>query len=164
MTEDIIIEIDSREKQSWNFDIETKVKSGYKTRVIGSEIVGIEAGDYRIKSYPELVVIERKRGFSELFGNFTPKSNRERFEREMERLSNIKYKYILIESEINTDILSMSIPQFKWAPPCSKILEWLWYLYEKYNIQHEFIGNAGAKYVRKLFEHHIKNIDNIKNG
>src|SRR5258708_1569871 len=105
----IIIEKDSREKpnEGWNFEPEEK-EAG-KVQILGTEIIGIDAGDYRIKGHNDLLIIERKAGFSELFGNLANKEHKERFERELEKFKDIKHKYIIIESVLSKDIMGLSI-------------------------------------------------------
>ncbi len=156
MSKDIVILIDSREKIPWGFEIEDKVKSGYKTRVAGSEVVTLDAADYTLAGYEDLIRIERKASFSELFCNMTPVANRDRFEREMQKLSDIKHKYLLIESSPTRDLLGMSIPQFYKSPPCSVIVKWLESLEDLYNIKIRYVNDCGVKYARMLFEQCVK--------
>lgn len=155
-TTKIIIEFDTREKNPWLFETEDKPKSGYKSQVVGCELATLTEGDYRMKN-SELIVIEKKAGFGELFGNFSPKANQERFEREMEKLQKFKYKYIVIEGNLSNDILGMSPVQFKYAPPASAILRWLLEIQMKYGVNFIFAGDSGKKVVRNIFEMVVRN-------
>ena len=145
-----IICIDSREQKPWMFDPEEK-KSG-KTRILGSEIIALDAADYAIKGAEDLVRIERKAGFCELFGNMTPKDHKIRFENEMEKLRKVKHKYIVIEDSVSNDILGLSIPQSFKSPPLSVVYRWLFELQMEYGIVPIFAGNAGKRTARNIFE------------
>ncbi len=154
---DLKIFVDTRENKPWCFEEEKEKKAGYKTRIIGCEIKTLKAGDYTLEGYEDVVIIEKKVGFGELLGNMTPVSHRERFEREMEKFSTFKYKYIVIEGNISNDILGMSPVQFKFAPPCSAVLRWLFDLQMKYGVTPIFAGDAGKKVVRNIFEMVVRN-------
>src|SRR6476620_5096422 len=98
---------DTREKedQGWIFEPEEKVAG--KIQILGTVETGLDAGDYTLLGYEDKIRIERKQGFCELFGNMSPKDHRERFEREMEKLRNIPYKYLIIEGMLTRDVLGM---------------------------------------------------------
>jgi hypothetical protein len=96
-------------------------------------------------------------GFGELLGTMTPIAHKDRFEREMEKLSNYKYKYIVIEGNVNNDLLGMSPVQFKHAPPCSAVLRWLIEIQMKYGVVPIFAGDAGKRVVRNIFEMVVRN-------
>lgn len=146
----IQIKIDSREQQPWDFQPEEK-KSG---RCQVTEIITekLDAGDYSIIGLEDKVLIERKKGWQELFLNYSPKENKARFEREMERMRDVPHKYILIESLLDNDTLGLSIPQMKFAPPAKRVLEWLLELQLEYGIHIMFVGNSGKQVARKIFE------------
>jgi ERCC4-type nuclease len=73
----------------------------------------LDTGDYSIDGFEDLVSIERKAGASELANNFVSK----RFFDVLERLSKIKYSYIVVECSWE-DILKYpvgsNIPSYKW--------------------------------------------------
>lgn len=146
----ITINFDSREQQPWIFNSE--IKRPGEIQILGSEVATISAGDYQIKEAPDLCRIEKKSGFKEIIGNYTPVANRERFEREMEKLKDIKYKYLFIETNISMDILALSIQQFKYGLPCKRVAEWLEQLAQDYGIQIRYVGNAGQKYAKMIFK------------
>lgn len=141
---------DTREQKGWNFDPEEKVAG--KIQILGTEVGTLDAGDYTIKGMEHIVRIERKFGFCELFGNMTPVSNRERFEREMEKLRPIPYKYLVIESSINDDILGLSVPQIYKGPPGSAVLKWIFELQVEFGIIPVFTGSCGKRVVKQIFE------------
>jgi ERCC4-type nuclease len=63
----------------------------------GMQIEALPFGDYAIKGYPDLIIIERKQDVNELIGNLG--ANRSRFERELQKMieAKVKYKYIVVE-------------------------------------------------------------------
>jgi ERCC4-type nuclease len=56
----------------------------------------LDAGDYSLEGYEDVVSIERKSA-SDFFGSIT--QDRDRFERELERLKSYKFKALIIEDE-----------------------------------------------------------------
>jgi hypothetical protein len=55
----------------------------------------IDAGDYTVAEFPDLVVIEKKQDGKELYSNLI--LNREVFMRSVERMRAFKHKYIIIQ-------------------------------------------------------------------
>lgn len=79
----------------------------------GTEEFKLKTGDYTIKGLEDIFTIERKSSTAEIAMNiYQP-----RFERELERLEQLKYPIIICEFEFN-DILifphNSGIPQNKW--------------------------------------------------
>ncbi len=155
---DITVKIDTREQTPWIFEPELNKRSGYKTRIAGSEIGTLSEGDYSLIGFEDQIRIERKVGFGELFGNFCPKEHKDRFEREMERLRPIPYKYLLVESNLSKDIMGLSVGQMFKGPPCSKVFKWLNELQMDYGINVMFVGDCGKKVARTIFENFIKRV------
>lgn len=147
---EITIVRDTREKMGWDFPYEEKIAG--KIRILGTVDEYIEEGDYTIKGAEDLIRIERKMGFGELFGNMIPRDHKERFEREIERLSNIRHKYIIIENNLSNDILGLSVAQFSKGPPCSSIVRWLIDLQINHDINIIFAGDAGKKVAKMIFD------------
>lgn len=79
--------IDSREKQPYLF------KSS--ENLAGTETATLSCGDYTLKEYSNLIIIERKNSIIELCGNIG--KNRKRFVRELEKMQDFKFKFIIIE-------------------------------------------------------------------
>jgi len=86
-----IILRDSREKPDYGYNF---IKCD---TCAGTEIAALDYGDYQVKNFPSLIVIERKQDISELCSNIGV--HRERFERELQRMidAGCQYKYIVIE-------------------------------------------------------------------
>jgi hypothetical protein len=141
---------DTREQKGWDFHPEEKVAG--KIQVLGTEVGTLEAGDYSLKGYEDIIRIERKMGFRELFGNYSPVANRERFEREMEKLRHIKYKYIIVESSLSDDLLGMAPPQVQTGLPCNTVMKWLEELEVEYGISVKYAGPCGKRLARTIFE------------
>jgi hypothetical protein len=151
---ELIIIRDTREKNGWHFEPEEK-RPG-KFQVVNTIDEALDSGDYSIKGLEDVVRIERKAGIIELFNNMIPKANKERFEREMERLRSIKHRYLLIEGQITNDIMGLSVPQLYKGPPGSSVIRWIHELEMEYNIVPMFVGEAGRKMARIIFENMAK--------
>lgn len=151
MPKEIRIIVDSREQKPWNFDIEEK-KSGRYTTVIGQVVKGLTSCDYSVEGYEDLILIERKSGFKELFINYTPLENKTRFEAEWQRIMHVPHKYLIIEGFLTQDVLGLGIPQFKTTLPCSRITEWIYGLAQDYNFTPIFTGDCGKRIARQLFD------------
>ncbi len=145
---------DTREQKGWDFEPEEKLPG--KVQCLGTIETTLDAGDYSILGYEDEIVIERKQGFCELFGNMSPKEHKERFEREMEKLRNVRYKYLIVEGILTHDVLGMSIPQFTKSPPTSAVIRWLFSLQMEYGIVPIFAGECGKKAARYIFEQFVR--------
>jgi hypothetical protein len=146
---EITILRDSREKQGWWFDEEEK-KPG-KVRVLGTVESCLNAGDYSIVGLEDKIRIERKNGFGELFGNYWPKDNQERFIRECEKLVDIPHKYLLVETSLNYDTFGLSVPQMIKGPPVKRVVDWILQISLNYGIQPIFVGDSGQYIAKSLF-------------
>lgn len=94
---------DTREKTGyWEFEKFEMVNAALKT------------GDYTIQGLEDVLCIERKRSVSEVCFNITD----DRFKRELERMKDFPYKFIILEFSID-DIMAYpvgsDIPKFRWA-------------------------------------------------
>jgi len=156
LPKNVVIIRDTREKpdQGWMFQ-DTECKAG-KINFSDTELCKLDCGDYSIKGMEHIITIERKNGFSELFGNMTPKSSKERFHREMERMQNVKHKYIVVEGNINKDVLGMCPPQMRNGPPGKKVLKWLHELELKYDVNVIFAGDCGKIVAKSIFENILR--------
>lgn len=141
---------DTREQQGWEFEEEEK-RPG-KCRLTSMISGKLDTGDYSVKGLEDIFSIERKNGFSELFGNLGGKVARERFIREMERMSKIKHPFILVETSLNEDTMGLGVPQMQRGMPCSAILGHLMQIAIDYNVNIMFVGDCGQTVSRKIFE------------
>jgi len=75
--------IDTREKFPWSFD-----------KTSASTVVRkLDTGDYAIEGLEDVLCIERKMSVAEIANNITA----ERFERELKRMAEFKYKFLILE-------------------------------------------------------------------
>lgn len=92
---------DSREKPGQGWTFENMVTRGLKT------------GDYTLEGYETLLTIERKGTSGEFANNIVEK----RFERELERMSDFKWAYIILEFDL-IDVMNFpdnsGIPRKVW--------------------------------------------------
>lgn len=97
--------IDTREQSPYQFrtfkaDAKHKTQSGItRPLYIPVEIATLKTADYSVKGFETEIAIERK-SLTDLFG--TLGSGRERFERELERLSEFKVAHVVIEADWKT--------------------------------------------------------------
>lgn len=78
--------IDTREKKPWTF-----AKGSAETT-----FRKLDTGDYAIDGLEDVLCIERKQSASEIANNITDS----RFERELKRMSEFKYKYLILEFDL----------------------------------------------------------------
>lgn len=102
----MIILQDTKEQIPWSFEFYP-------------EIITIErhlvTGDYTLENHEDLLTIDRKRNVGEICINVG--IEKERFIREMERMSQIKYAYIICEFSIENVLefpKNSGIPENKW--------------------------------------------------
>jgi hypothetical protein len=86
----------------------------------------------------------------------TPKRNKERFIREMERMSSVRHKYIVIEGNLNKDILGMCPPQMRNGPPAKTIMKWLIDIQLNYDVNIIFAGDCGETVAKSIFENILR--------
>lgn len=143
---------DSREKDGsgWNFRASANCN--------GMEVAKLETGDYSLKGFENIVMIERKT-ITDLWGSLV--QQRDRFMREMERAKAYPIRYLIIEGTMS-DIMS-GIRYSKVRP--TYILNSLISLEVKYGIHVIFTNrrtDVAQQYVRqllsKLHEYCVKGI------
>lgn len=139
---------DTREKDNygWQFN-----KSKYCR---GTENLALATGDYTLLGYENSFVIERKGSISEWANNVY----QDRFTRELERLEDIKYSFILLEfnmSDIVNYPMGSGIPKTKWKylkVRGSNLLRRTMEIIVKYNTSILFCGNKGKDVALSLFK------------
>jgi ERCC4-type nuclease len=89
--------VDSREQTPWKFS--APIRSEFAEG--GSEVIGLKQGDYSVSldGEPLSIAIERK---SHLDFLACCGRERDRFERELERLTNLEYRALVIEASVDT--------------------------------------------------------------
>lgn len=145
---------DTREKynKGWFFDKHTYTKRK-PPNCDGMVVQTLETGDYSLVGYEDILSIERKKDFAELWGNY---QHKERFTNEMERMSSFKHKIVFIESSLTTDILDLSPPQFTTGVPGKALIRWLMSLTVKYGVPFIPIGSCGQKVAQQFMEEVIR--------
>jgi len=145
---------DTREKRGfgWEFYEHTYDKRR-PPNCAGMIVEKLETGDYSLVGYEDILAIERKEDFGEIWMNY---GNRQRFEEEMERMSKIKHAYILIESQLTPDTLDLSPPQFSTKAPGKAMVRWLLSLGIKYGVNIMTVGQCGRKIAQLIFEEVVR--------
>lgn len=146
---------DTREQQGhgWTFGAH---KPDHKSpRCDGTITQTLGTGDYSIVGYTDILSIERKADFSELWGNYSSKK-RPAFEAEMQRMSQLKHPYIIIESSFTPDIMELSPPQFSKGVPGKSLIRWLMSLSSKYGVHIIPVGPCGKRIAQMICEEVIR--------
>jgi len=141
---------DTREQKHYGWVFDQQSSDQKPPRCDGTIVETLQTGDYSLVGYTDIFAIERKADFSELWGNYS-KDKRPNFEAEMERMSQYKYAYILIESIITPDIMKLSPPQFAKGVPGKSLIQWLIGLTVKYNVNIIPVGACGHRMARMIF-------------
>jgi hypothetical protein len=114
----------------------------------------LDTGDYTIQGYEKLIAIERKGSITEWAANIV----QPRFERELQRLSKIKYAYILLEFDMH-DIMNYPASagtsfriQSKFKLSAHFILKKTLEFQVKYGVKILFCGPYGKDVALSLFK------------
>lgn len=97
--------IDTREKNPWELTSSSIREVSYE---------GIKTGDYTVRGLEGVLCIERKKSVAELAQNI----NQKRFKNELERMREFRWKYLLLEADLQEVI---DFPKGADLPP--KVLE-----------------------------------------
>lgn len=146
---------DTREKEGhgWIFDKHPPERKR-PPNCDGTVCRKLDTGDYSLTGYEDILSIERKYGFSELWANL---SERNRIEKEMERMSSIKHAYIIIESQMTPDHFDLSPPQYTKGVPGKALFRWIMSLGVKYGINIIPVGQCGKRIAQMIFEEVVRN-------
>jgi len=146
---------DTREQKGYGWIFDPHVPDRRPPRCEGTVVETLRTGDYSLVGYTDILAIERKHGFSELWINYG-KNKRKAFEEEMERMSKIKHSYVIIESSLTSDVLELSPPQFTKGVPGKSLIRWLMNLSIKYDVHFIPAGECGKKVAQMIFEEVIR--------
>ena len=113
---------DTKEKKPWCFDLYSSCDAVLRQ--------GLKTGDYSILGLEDVISIERKHSSGELYNNCF--KYYARFKREMERMAEIEYKYLicefsketLLEFPRNSGIPNKMIPTKKGKCPAWNLLKY----------------------------------------
>lgn len=146
---------DTREQEGYGWTFNAHFPDRRPPRCEGMIIDTLQTGDYSLVGYTDILAIERKSDFSELWGNYSSKK-RPAFEDEMERMSQIRHSYIIIESSLTPDIMELSPPQFTKGVPGKSLIRWLMYLSVKYGVHIIPAGACGRKIAQMICEEVVR--------
>jgi hypothetical protein len=145
--------IDTREQKPWVFENYTTAN------------LKLDTGDYSIQGLENIVAIERKRNVAEIAHNITEN----RFEDVIERLSKIKYPFILLEFNLQSVLqypIGSTIPKRLWNKiriTPNFIIKHLLDLQIEHNINIMFCGDSdNAKQIALSILKRIHKIENNK--
>ena len=145
---------DSREKLPWEFKPDEYC--------IGSKVGKLDTADYTIENFENEIVIERKKSVSEISNNIFEK----RFERELQRLEEFPYPYMIFEFTWNDIIIfpvNSNVPRHLWhkLTVSAELLEKAITRYMlKYKTKIIFAGKHGQRMTYDLFKYFVR----MKNG
>lgn len=146
---------DNREKPGHGWFFSAQPKEHKPPRCLGTITDTLETGDYSVLGYTDILAIERKADFAELWNNYN-KDNRAAFEDEMYRMSKFKYAYLIIESSLNPDIFELSPPQFVKGVPGKALIKWLMLLSAKNKVSIIPAGGCGKRLTQMICEEVIR--------
>lgn len=146
---------DSREQKNKGWTFNAVAPDRRPPRCEGTITEALKTGDYSMVGYTDILSIERKADFSELWGNYSSQK-RPAFEAEMERMSELKYAYVIVESLLIPDIMELSPPQFAKGVPGKSMIRWLMKLSLKYGVHIIPAGSCGRKVAQMLCEEVVR--------
>lgn len=92
-----VVVVDTREQSGFEFaGIRSDVRDGGGPLVVLTERRTLQSGDYSLVGMEDKIAVERK-GISDLFN--TIGQNRERFERELSRLNEMRFASVVVEAD-----------------------------------------------------------------
>lgn len=146
---------DTREQENHGWTFGAHIPDHRPPRCDGMITETLKTGDYSVVGYTDIFAIERKADFAELWGNYSSKK-RPAFEAEMERMSSLKYPYIIIESSLSPDIMELSPPQFTKGVPGKAFVRWLMYISVKYGVHIIPAGACGRQVAQMICEEVVR--------
>lgn len=148
---EVIRDTREKENQGWIFPAKSPCK--------GTVIQKLATADYTLKGFENALAIERKATTSEIATNLT----QDRFDRELERLQEFKYAFIVCEFMLEDVIkfpLNSGVPeklQSRIRVTPQFILKRLNEIQIKYGIHLIFAGRYGREFCSSLFKRIIEN-------
>ena len=144
---------DTREKIGYGWHFEKHDADRRPPNCDGTVTRKLDTGDYSLAGYEDILSIERKEDFSELWTNL---SDRKRIEAEMERMAGIKHAYIFVESHITPDHFKLSPPQYTKGVPGKALIRWIMSLGVRYDVKVMFVGQCGQWIAQMVFEEVVR--------
>jgi hypothetical protein len=137
---------DTREQQGWVFEPSESCA--------GTEIVTLKTGDYTLRGYESVFLVERKGCTSEFAKNLTE----DRFTRELERLDDYRWTFLVLEFTLESLLsypVGSSLPRHKWKTVRARgpyLLRRLQEIQLKHKTKVCFVGDEGATFMSSLFK------------
>lgn len=145
---------DSREKAGHGWFWEKNMNPKRRPpKCDGTITQSLKTGDYSLQGYEDILCVERKESYAELWMNY---AERDRFQAEMERLSTIKHKMVVIESVLTREIFDLSPPQYKTCAPGRAMIRWLMNITAKYGVPFIPAGACGKYLTQQFFEEVVR--------
>lgn len=144
---------DTREKEGHGWDFVNNENKKRPPSCLGTISQTLTNGDYSLVGYEDIVTIERKKNFSELWTNY---QERAKFEEKMGRLSQVKYPFLLIETPLSSDHLDLTPPQFTTNVPGKVIITWLLKISMMYNVRVMNVSDCGQRVAQHIFEEVVR--------
>jgi hypothetical protein len=145
---------DTREKEGYGWHFLPHNIERRPPNCNGTLVKPLKTGDYSIQGYEDIVSVERKEDFAELWSNYT--TTRKRFEEEMERMSCIKHTYLLVESNLTSDHFELTPPQFSKGVPGKALIRWILWITAKHNVTFMPVGSSGRKVCQMILEEIVR--------
>lgn len=144
---------DTREKENhgWVFPV--------GSHCVGTHEKTLKTGDYTLEGFEDTFVIERKGSVAEFSTNLT----QPRFEKELERLDQFKFAFIVLEFELKDIVkfpVNSGIPEFRWATlrvTPQFLMKRLHEVQLAHRAQLVFAGMWGREYASSLFKRVVEN-------
>jgi len=137
------IRADSRDKDKYRWTFESFLDD---KELIGVKNEKVEVGDYEIIELPEKTLcIERKKSFSEISNNVSKKDT-PRFKRELEKMKEYKYSYIIMEFTFHDLLNGSKFTQLSPAYILSVLLE----IEAVYGINIHFCGHNAEAFCYRI--------------
>lgn len=151
----VIRDTREQENQGWSWNV-----SQYCAGTVDDKL---DTGDYTLKGYEKMLTIERKGSVSEWAKNI----NESRVERELERMKDIPYSFVLLEFTmkdiinypIGSDIPKRLWPKLRFKGPymLKRTVEFM----IRYNTKIIFCGGSGKEVASSIFKRTIEIIENV---
>lgn len=148
------IQRDTKEHDNKGWFWEPEEKRPGVCQCLGTIEDDLQAGDYTIAGHEDLVIIERKQHWSEIYGQLMTSEGKARFERELEKLVTVKYKAIIIEDVISEGVMGLSVGQVRNGngAPLKRLVSMLVGYRLDYGIDWIPGNNCGKRIARMIFE------------
>ena len=145
---------DTREQDGHGWFFSPHSPNHRPPRCLGTVRETLQTGDYSINGYTDLLCIERKFDWDEIWGNYL--NHRKRFENELERMSSFKYRFVIIESFLTSELYSLSPPQCRTAVPGRSLIRWIEHISLKFQIPVYAVGPMAKKRCQYIMEEVVR--------